>query len=155
MALVRPEWPWRSLETPMRWNLNWCQWNTFRLIIWTRFCHFQVPIQGPWGPFTAQFGPNMALFWTNMALKVPGNSHEVNEEFDLGLLLDILYPHGSRKKMSVWANGRKIADCDQQKKWPPAENWIVPRVTSGYGAVMIPLIRIRLSPSNSGYMGVA
>ena len=31
----------------------------------------------------------------------------------------------------------------------------VSRVTSGYGGLMIPLIRIHLTPKNGGYMGVA
>ena len=31
----------------------------------------------------------------------------------------------------------------------------VSRVTSGYGGLMIPLSRVRLTPKNGGYMGVA
>ena len=49
--------------------------------------------------------------------------------------------------------GRKTAR--RAAEWPPTGKPKLSRVTSGCGEVMIPLSRVRPSPKNGGYMGVA
>ena len=48
-----------------------------------------------------------------------------------------------------WKTARRVA------KRPPTGKPKLSRVTSGYGGLKIPLGRIRLTPKNGGYMGVA
>ena len=57
-------------------------------------------------------------------------------------------------KMATLGNrGRKTAR--RAAKRPPTGKPKLSRVTSGYGGLMIPLSRVRLTPKNGGYMGVA
>ena len=53
----------------------------------------------------------------------------------------------------IQPRGQKTAR--RAAKQPPAGKLKLSRVTSGYGGLKIPLGRIRLTPKNGGYMGVA
>ena len=53
----------------------------------------------------------------------------------------------------IQPRGQKTAR--RAAKRPPAGKLKLSRVTLGYGELKIPLGRIRLTPKNGGYMGVA
>ena len=57
------------------------------------------------------------------------------------------------KRATLGHRGRETAR--RAAKRPPTGKPKVSRVTSGYGGLMIPLSRVRLTPKNGGYMGVA
>jgi len=57
------------------------------------------------------------------------------------------------KRATLGNRGRKTAR--RAAKRPPTGKPKLSRVTSGYGGLMIPLSRVRLTPKNGGYMGVA
>ena len=117
----------------------------------------------------AFWGPKMQLFWPKI------NFLETSSKFvdaimaghkkDNFFVLTASHggPRGGRwgqktafltpKKATLGNRGHKTAR--RAAKRPPTGKPRVSRVTSGCGEVMIPLSRVRETPKNGGYMGVA
>ena len=55
----------------------------------------------------------------------------------------------------VPGNSHEVKTVHRAAERPPTGKLKLSRVTSGYGGLKIPLGRIRLTPKNGGYMGVA
>ena len=90
----------------------------------------------------------------NIVFLVSG--HDGNEEIGgCGQKIDFWpkNPLLGPKRATLGNRGRKTAR--RAAKRPPTGKPKLSRVTSGYGGLMIPLSRVRLTPKNGGYMGVA
>ena len=87
-------------------------------------------------------------FWCPVMI-VAKNLEDAHKKWILGPKTALLGP-----KRPILGNRAQKTACRAAKR-PPTEKPKVSRVASWYGGLMIPLSRVRLTPKNGGYMGVA
>ena len=87
-------------------------------------------------------------FWC-LVMMVTKKLEDVHKRLKSGQKTALLGP----KRATLGNRGRETVR--RAAKQPPTGKPKVSRVTSRYGGLMIPLCRIRLTPTNGGYMGVA
>ena len=125
----------------------WPQKGSFwsiRAIFWAK----TGPLYPPRSLPCNMINTKMLSFWCPVMM-VPKKNERCPQKLISGQKTSFFDP--KRAILGNW--GQKMAR--RATKRPHTRIPKVSRVTSGYGGLMIPLIRIHLTPKNGGYMGVA
>ena len=130
---------------PQKWGLYGC---SIKKQLWGPILGQKWPLNPPRSLSSNMINTKMLSFWCPVMM-VPKKNGRCPQKLISGQKTSFFDP--KRAILGNW--GQKTAR--RAAKRPHTRIPKVSRVTSGYGGLMIPLIRIHLTPKNGGYMGVA